>query len=95
MTDIAADDDGEPEGGEQYSIAIFFPGGGYIYAARWIDGEAAVRQFRTICESVPARAGVYARVIITDGGDFTNCEWKHGEGYTYPPELVRFNGPAT
>ena len=26
--------------------------------------------------------------IITDGGDFTNWEWKYGEGLVYPPELV-------
>jgi len=87
MTD--PDDDLERE---QFSVAIFFPDGRYTYAVRWIAAGDAVRIFRTLCESVLAREGVYARIIVTDGGDFTSMEWVNGKGYTYPPELVRFNG---
>ncbi|WP_157083564.1 hypothetical protein [Bradyrhizobium manausense] len=35
--------------------------------------------------SVAAKLGVVTRAIITDGGDFTDFEWKFGEGVTYPP----------
>lgn len=90
---MTLDDD---DGGEQYSIAVFYPDGRYRYVERWITAEAAVRYFKRLCESPLARAGHYARIIMTDGGDFTNCEWKHGEGYTYPPELTRHNpAPGT
>jgi len=84
-------DDDDPDR-EQYSVAIFFRDGRYFYAMRWVTGEVAVRGFRRFCEGPQARAGLWHRIIVTDGGDFTNMEWKHGEGYTYPPELVRFNG---
>ncbi|MEY9181825.1 hypothetical protein [Bradyrhizobium sp. CB1015] len=36
---------------------------------------------------VAAKLGVVTRVIITDGGDFINFEWKFGEGVTYTPEM--------
>jgi len=85
-----ADPDDDPER-EEFSIAAFYPNGRYHYLERWITGEAAVRYFKRLCESPLARAGHYARIIVTDGGDFTCMEWKHGEGYTYPPELVRHN----
>jgi len=84
------DPDDDPDR-PQYSIAVFYPDGRYFYGDRQIDAETAVRRFKRACESPLARAGVWARIIVTDGGDFTNMEWKHGEGYTYPPELVRFN----
>ena len=89
MTD--PDDDADRE---QFSIAVFYRDGGWHYIARWIDGKTAVREFRATCESPPARAGLFARIIATDGGDFTVLEWQHGVGYTFPPELVeRTGGP--
>src|SRR5262245_31748440 len=94
MTDIAADDGDPDDGGEQFSVAVFYPDGRYFYGDRWIDAKTAVRRFKQVCESPLARAGVWARIIVTDGGDFTCMEWKHGEGYTYPPELVKHNRPT-
>ncbi len=40
---------------------------------------------RSINSSPTAQIGIIRRVIITDGGDYTNFEWKFGEGVTYPP----------
>jgi hypothetical protein len=30
--------------------------------------------------------GTTARVIITDGGDYTTFEWQHGKGVVFPTE---------
>src|SRR5262245_51120828 len=88
MNELNANDNGDRE---QFSIAVFHADGGHYYVERWIDDETAMRRFKRICESPFARAGVWARIIVTDGGDFTCMEWQHGKGYTFPPELTRFN----
>jgi hypothetical protein len=50
-------------------------------------GEA-MAAFMHYTNNVATKIGATARVIITDGGDCTVAEWKLGEGYTFPPELV-------
>lgn len=72
----------------EFSVAIFFDDGGCEYFVRFVDPETAVRKFKSQTETVGARLGTTRRVIVTDGGDFTNMEWKFGEGITYPPELA-------
>ena len=52
--------------------------------ASFVDADTAVRAAKAITDLPTARAGMVQRVIITDGGDFTNFEWKHGIGVTYP-----------
>jgi hypothetical protein len=68
----------------EFSVAAFYEDGTYAYMARYVKAEAAMRVFR-VCA---VEGGHFARVIVTDGGDCTNVEWKSGEGITYPPELV-------
>jgi len=74
----------------EFSVCVFYPGGTYEYVKRWIKAEEAVRTFREWTESNMAKRGHLARIIVTDGGDCTNMEWKFGEGITYPTaEMLR------
>jgi hypothetical protein len=45
---------------------------------RFVGAEAAVRAAKRLTEGPAAQAGMVARVIITDGADYCNFEWKHG-----------------
>jgi hypothetical protein len=71
-------------GDGEFSVSQFFPDGSYEYVCRWVAAEAAFDTFKRLTQSVGARLGTTVRVIITDGGDCTNAEWKFGEGLTYP-----------
>ena len=53
--------------------------------ASFVDAEAAVRAAKSLTDRPAARLGTIQRVIITDGGDCTVFEWRHGAGVTFPP----------
>jgi hypothetical protein len=72
----------------EFSVCQFFTGGEYEYVRRWVNAEEAMKAFYHYTNNVAVKMGVIERVIVTDGGDCTNAEWKKGLGYTYPPELV-------
>jgi len=57
--------------------------------ASFVEAEAAVRAAKAITDLPTARAGMVQRVIITDGGDCTVFEWRHGAGVTWPPQSSR------
>jgi hypothetical protein len=67
----------------EFSVCQFFTDGSYEYVRRWVDAEEAVKAAKHYCTSVGAKLGVVERVIITDGGDCINFEWKRGEGVTF------------
>lgn len=71
----------------EFSVCQFFEDGSHEYTRRYVDAEEAVRAFRHYTTSVGASLGMTVRVVLTDGGDCTNMEWKHSEGIVYPPEL--------
>lgn len=73
-------------GREEFSVYVFFPDGTYHAEARYVTAEKAMRTAKRLIESVASKMGIARRVIVTDGGDFINFEWKNGEGITYPPE---------
>lgn len=73
----------------EFSVCQFFADDSYEYLGRYLSDENAVRMAVQAARSVGAKLGTTKRVIITDGGDCINWEWKHGEGIVYPPELVR------
>ena len=68
----------------EFSVYQFFPDEVYERVVEFVDAETAVKTARRCTESVGARLGMTRRVIITDGGDYTVFEWKHGEGITFP-----------
>jgi hypothetical protein len=74
----------------EFSVCQFFADGTYEYVCRWQTAEQAFDTFQRMTQTLGARLGTTVRVIITDGGDCTNAEWKFGEGLTYPtPEVLR------
>jgi hypothetical protein len=75
------------EAGE-FSVCQFFEDGTSEYVRRFVSAEEAVNAAKHYTESVGARFGMTVRVIITDGGDCTNFEWKYGEGITYRGEAA-------
>ena len=69
----------------EFSVCQFFEDGTYEYVRRMVGAQEAVEASKHYTTSVGARLGLTRRVIITDGGDCINFEWKFGEGITYPP----------
>lgn len=72
----------------EYSVVQFFPDETYEYVRRGVDAAEAGKAFVHYISSVGARIGTTQRVIITDGGDFTNAEWIYGKGVVFPPEVL-------
>ncbi|TAI61105.1 hypothetical protein [Bradyrhizobium sp. Leo170] len=70
----------------EFSVCQFFEDGSYEYVRRFVGAEEAVRAARHYTSNVAAKTGIVRRVIIVDGGDFTNFEWRYGQGVTYPVE---------
>ena len=68
---------------DEFSVCQFFRDGSYEYVVRNVGPERAVKTAHHYCHSVGAKIGTTTRVIITDGGDCTCFEWKHGEGVTF------------
>ena len=67
----------------EFSVCQFFKDDTYEYVRRFVSAEEAVKAAKHYTQSVGARLGTTKRVIITDGGDSTNFEWKYGEGITF------------
>lgn len=76
----------------EFSVCVFFPDGSYEYICRFVSALEAIKVFKQQTETVGAKMGTSVRVILTDGGDCINMEWKHGIGFTFPPDLVKYNG---
>lgn len=75
-------------GRNEFSVWWWDPEGNYNREADHVDAETAVNTVRSLLNRKPAMMlGVFKRIIITDGGDFTVYEWKHGEGQTYPERI--------
>lgn len=73
---------------KEFSVYQFFENDSYEELCRFVSAEEAMKTAMRFTTSVGAKIGTTKRVIITDGGDCTNFEWKFGEGIVYPPELV-------
>lgn len=71
----------------EFSVCQYFSDDLRDYEVRYVDMETATNTFARLCTNVAAQTGFTKRVILTDGGDCVNMEWKFGEGVTYPPEL--------
>lgn len=70
---------------ELFNVVQFFPNGSYEYVRRGVPAEEAVKTAYHYSYSIGAQLGTTVRVIITDGGDSTNFEWRFGEGVVFPP----------
>lgn len=72
----------------EFNVVQFFPSGDYEYVRRNVSPEEAMEAFKHYTTSVGAKLGTTTQVLVTDGGDCVNAEWKFGPGYVFPPELV-------
>ena len=69
----------------EYSVCLFFQDGNYEYVQRFVFAHEAAEAAVHYATSIGAKLGYVQRVIITDGGDEINFEWKYGEGIIFPP----------
>lgn len=69
-----------------FSVVQFFQDDTWEYVLQDVEAATAVDRAKTCTVQPAALIGVVRRVIITDSGDFTNFEWKFGEGVVYPPK---------
>lgn len=72
------------ESGE-FSVYQFFEDDSYECVRSYVSAKEAGKAVKHYTTCVGAQIGTTKRVIITDGGDNTNFEWKFGEGVVYPP----------
>ena len=71
-----------PDG--EFSVCQFFTNETHEWVRRNVDAETAVKAFHHYTNNVAVKiGGIVERVIITDGGGFTNIEWRAGKGFTY------------
>lgn len=70
----------------EFSVYQFFSDDDYEEILRFVDPETAVLKAKALTESLGGRLGTTARIIITDGGDFTTFDWQHGKGVVFPTE---------
>lgn len=75
---------GSTEG--EFSVAVFYSNDTHEYTRRWVSPKEAFENFLHHCQSVGAKLGYSQRVIITDGLDFTNMEWKWKDGIVFPAD---------
>jgi len=79
----------------EYSVCQFFMDDTYEYVRRFVSAEEAVTAFKHYTTSIAARMGMIKEVIITDGGDCTNCHWVYGKGLVFPSkEQLEQKAPA-
>jgi hypothetical protein len=70
---------------DEFSVYVFRPDGTYWRELSFVSAERAVTWAKWLTEERAARHGETAKIIITDGGDFTVFEWRFGEGVVHPP----------
>lgn len=68
-----------------FNVVQFFSDETYEEVHRNVPAEEAVKSARNLTRSVGGQIGTTQRVIITDGGDCVNFEWRFGEGVVFPP----------
>jgi hypothetical protein len=76
----------------EYNVCQFFENGWYEYTRRYVSADEAAQAFKHYTTNIASRVGIVVRVIITDGGDYVNAEWKFGEGLTYPTKDTPVEG---
>lgn len=69
----------------EYCVYQFFPDGSWSRVRSFVSIEDALEAFEHYTSAAAAADGIVTRVIVTDGGDCINYEWRRGRGMTYPP----------
>jgi len=74
----------------EFSTVQFFEDGTHEYVRRFVSPEEAVEAAEHYIKNVAARIGITVKVIVTDGGDYTNFQWERDKGISYPPDAKAF-----
>ena len=74
------------ESTNEFSVWQIFTDGSYEAVRRFVSAEDAMKAAKHYSTCVAAQMGIIRRVIITDGGDCINFEWRYGKGITFPPK---------
>jgi hypothetical protein len=74
---------------DEFSVYVFRPDGYYSRELSFVSAERAVTWAKWLTEERAARRGAVAKILITDGGDFTVFEWRFGQGVVFPPLSTR------
>jgi hypothetical protein len=74
---------------EEFSVYQFFLDDSCERVASFVGAREAVERAHLLSRSLGARLGTTRRIVITDGGDYTVFEWRHGKGVTFPPREAR------
>jgi hypothetical protein len=69
----------------EFNVVWWDPDGRHYYEKRFCGAEEAIRTAVSLTRRPAAMIGIIKRVIITDGGDCINWEWKDGK-VVYPEE---------
>jgi hypothetical protein len=69
---------------ELFKVWWWDPQGYYHLERAGLTGMAAVQLAYDLAQRPATALGIFRRIIITDAGDCTVFEWKHGEGVTFP-----------
>lgn len=75
--------------GGEFSVTQWFENGSYEEVERFVAAEVAVRRAVALTQSVGGRIGTTVRVIITDGGDIINWEWKFNKDVIFPKDKTK------
>lgn len=67
----------------EFSVCQYFPDDTHEYVRRWVSDKEAVEAFFHYITSVGAKLGTTVRVMITDGDDYCNADWKWAEGVVF------------
>ncbi|PWT91992.1 MAG: hypothetical protein C5B54_04240 [Acidobacteria bacterium] len=72
----------------EFSVYAFYDDADTEYHAEceFVSAETAVRTAVSLVKSVAGRTGFIKRVIVTDGSDSINWEWRHGFGVVFPKD---------
>jgi hypothetical protein len=74
---------------DEFSVYAFKPSGLSHLEVSFAGAREAAICARRLTETIAAKEGEIARIIITDGGDHTCFEWRYGAGVTFPgPEAA-------
>ena len=67
----------------EFSVYQFLSGGITERVRSFVSAEEAVKAFFHYTNNVATKMGITHRVIITDGGDCTVCEWTKEKGFNH------------
>lgn len=73
----------------RFSVWQFFTGGNCEKAGEALTAWEAVVMANALVHTLAAQSGTTCRIVVTNSGDFTVWEWRHGEGLVIPSPVSK------